>query len=44
MTDKSEKKPYVTPKLVHYGTIRDMTQGLSGVVPDGYSGRARPAK
>jgi hypothetical protein len=30
MTQKPGMKQYVTPKLTHYGAVRDMTQGSSG--------------
>jgi|GEM_PF-3567404 len=39
-TDR-HKKPYITPKLVHYGNIREITKALGGVVGrnDGGSGK-----
>jgi hypothetical protein len=38
MTDNQGKKRYVTPKLTHYGAVRDRTQASSGTGDEGYSG------
>ena len=32
---KAEKKPYVAPKLVHLGSVRELTGGTSGGLLDG---------
>lgn len=32
------KKPYVSPKLLHLGSVRDLTFGPSGPHPDGSLG------
>jgi hypothetical protein len=38
MTNNQGKKRYVTPKLTHYGAVRDRTQASSGANDEGYSG------
>ena len=38
MTDKPEKKPYVSPKLTHYGAVHDLTQSSVGSNAEGASG------
>ena len=42
-TDQTERprKPYTTPKLVHYGNIREITKAVGGVVGknDGGAGK-----
>lgn len=38
---KQPRKPYLAPKLVHYGNIRDITKALGGVngMNDGGAGK-----
>ena len=35
--EQSEKKPYHTPKLRVYGTVKQCTQMNTGAAPDGLS-------
>ena len=41
MSDQNDRKPYITPELVEFGSASELTQGLgSGVPPDGGGGQA----
>ena len=40
----TRKKDYITPKLVGYGSVAELTRGSGGTDPDGSSGTKKPKK